>query len=113
MIITTSIPALVLAMVASGAIPAEQVNADRYAGPAIGAVTRADVLRTDTPWLDGDTLLAVAPVPGYLESDEYQRWKSERLAVAPVPGYLESDDWKRFQDKHQSSGAGQQKDATA
>jgi hypothetical protein len=113
MIITTSIPALVLAMVTSGAIPAGQVNVDRYAGPAIGTVAHAEVLRTDTPWLDGDTLLAVHPVPGYLESEEYQRWKSERLAVAPVPGYLESDEWKRFQDKQQSSGAGQQKDATA
>lgn len=90
MIITTSIPALVLAMVTSGAIPAQQVDLDRHAGPVIDAVTRAEALRTDTPWLDGDT----------------------RLAVAPVPGYLESDEWKRFQEKHKSSG-GQQQDTTA
>ena len=113
MIITTSIPALVLAMVVSGAIPAEQVNVERLAGPAIGTVTHAEVLRTDTPWLDGDTLLAVAPVPGYLESEEYKRWKNGRLAVAPVPGYLESDEYQRFQQKQKSSGAGEQKDTTA
>jgi hypothetical protein len=91
MIITTSIPALVFAMVTSDAIPAEQVSLDRYAGPAIGTVTSAEELRTDTPWLDNDTLLAVAPVPGYLESDE----------------------WKRFQQQRKASGADEQKDATA
>lgn len=113
MIITTSIPALVFAMVTSGAIPAEQVSVDRYAGPAVGTVTSAEELRTDTPWLDSETLLAVAPVPGYPESEEYKDWQSKRLAVAPVPGYLESDEWKRFQQQRKASGADEQKDATA
>jgi hypothetical protein len=79
MIITTSMPALVLAMVMSGAIPAGQVHVEHYAGN--GAVASAGQLQTDTPWLDADT----------------------RLAVAPAPGYLESDDWKRFQQKRQTS----------
>ena len=69
MIITTSIPALVLALVTSGAIPAEQVHVDRYAGAGLGTVTFNEELRTDTPWLENDTLLAYYPLNGYVKPE--------------------------------------------
>lgn len=90
MIVATSISALVLAMVTSGAIPADQVGAGRYADTGIGTVTSNEELRTDTPWLDSETLLAVAPVPGYLESEEYQRW-TERYEQQGRAGETQKD----------------------
>jgi hypothetical protein len=73
MIITTSMPALVLALVTSGAIPAPQVQAQAPQQGFIGSVTAAEPVHTDTPWIEGKTLIAVGPAPGYLENLEAER----------------------------------------
>lgn len=73
MIITTSMPVLVFALVTTGAIPAQPTQAQAIQEPAIRTVTTVAPLHTDTPWLDSETMLAVGPAPGYLENREPAR----------------------------------------
>jgi hypothetical protein len=75
MIITTSMPALVLALVTTGAIPDNQAQPEPFFYAANGVT--AEAIPTDRPLLDGDTRLAVGPAPGYLESEEWQRWQQQ------------------------------------